>query len=113
MVVKKENLSSLGTVFASSLAAICCIGPAIALVTGASMGVLGSFMVLDPYRPWLLAVGAVMLSYSFFRLYVRKTACACEADFRARKVSRIIFWSAASLFLVALSYQRILFWVYG
>ncbi len=113
MAVKKENMSSLGTVFASSLAAICCIGPAIALVTGASMGVLGSFMVLDPYRPWLLAAGAVMLSYSFFRLYVRKTACACDADFRARRVSRIIFWSAASLFLVALSYQRVLFWFYG
>ena len=112
-IMKKENITSTGTLVASVLAAICCIGPAIALVTGASMGVLCSFMVLDPYRPWLLAAGAVMLAYSFFKLYVRKSACACEADFRARKVSRIIFWSAASLFLVALSYQRVLFWFYG
>lgn len=111
--MKKENITSTGTLVASILAAICCIGPAIALVTGASMGALGSLMILDPYRPWLLAAGAVMLSYSFFRLYVRKTACACETDFRARKVSRIIFWSAASLFLVALIYQRVLFWIYG
>jgi mercuric ion transport protein len=112
-VVKKENISSTGTLVASVLAAICCIGPAIALVTGASMGVLGSFMVLDPYRPWLLGAGGVMLGYSFFRLYVRKISCACEADFAALKVSRILFWSAATLFLIALSYQRVLFWIYG
>ena len=77
------------------------------------MGFLGVFMVLDPYRPWLLAAGAVMLGYSFFKLYVRKAACVCEADVRARRVSRILFWSAASLFLIALSYQRVLFWIYG
>jgi mercuric ion transport protein len=112
-VMKKENLSSAGTLIASILAAICCIGPAVALVTGASMGFLGSFMVLDPYRSWFLAAGFIMLGYSFFKLYVRKTACACEADRRARRVSRILFWSAASLFLVAVTYQRVLFWVYG
>ena len=56
--MKKENISSTGTLVASALAAICCIGPAIALVTGASMGVLGSLMILDPYRPWLLAAGS-------------------------------------------------------
>jgi len=111
--MKKENISSAGTLVASILAAICCIGPAIALVTGASMGALGSLMVLDPYRPWLLGAGGVMLGYSFFRLYVRKTTCACEADFTALTVSRVLFWSAASLFLVALSYQRVLFWIYG
>ena len=111
--MKKENISSAGTLVASILAAVCCIGPAIALVTGASMGVLGTFMVLDPYRPWLLGAGAVMLAYSFFKLYLRKSACACEADLRARRVARLLFWFAASLFLVALSYQQVLFWIYG
>ena len=111
--MKKENIFSTGTIVASALAAICCIGPAIALVTGASMGVLGSLMILDPYRPWLLAAGFLMLGYSFFKLYIRKSACACKADLRARRVARIIFWSAASLFLVALTYQRVLFWIYG
>jgi mercuric ion transport protein len=111
--MKKENISSTGTLFASALAAICCVGPAVALVTGASMGILGSLMVLDPYRPWLLGLAAIMLGYSFFRLFVRKTACACEADFRARKVSMMLFWSAVCLFTAALTYQQILNWVYG
>lgn len=110
---KSENISSAGTLAASILAAVCCIGPAVALVTGASMGFLGSFMVLDPYRPWLLGAGAVLLTYSFIKLYVRKSACACEADVRARKVSRVLFWSAASLFLIALTYQRVLLVIYG
>lgn len=113
MVVKKENLSSLGTGFASTLAGICCIGPAIALVTGGSVGFLGSFMVLDPYRPWFLAAGFLMLSYSFFRLYVRTGKCDCDADVRARRRSRIFFWVAASFFTVALTYQQVLLWVYG
>jgi len=77
------------------------------------MGILGSFMVLDPYRPWLLTAGGMMLGYSFFKLYVRKSVCTCEADLRTRRVSRVLFWSAASLFLVALTYQRVLFWLYG
>lgn len=111
--MNKENLSSAGTLIASALAGICCIGPAIALVTGASMGVLGTLMVLDPYRPWLLAAGGVMLGYSFEKLYVRKEACVCEADFKSRRASRVLFWLAAALFLVALTYQRVLIWVYG
>jgi mercuric ion transport protein len=112
-IVKKENISSAGTLVASILAAICCIGPAIALVTGASMGILGSLMVLDPYRPWLLAAGSMMLAYSFFKLYIRKASCACEADVKARRVSGILFWSAASLFIVALTYQKVLLLIYG
>ena len=83
------------------------------LVTGASIGILGSLMVLDSYRPWLLAAGSVMLTYSFFKLYIRKAACACEADVRARRVARILFWSAASLFIVALTYQKVLLLIYG
>ena len=111
--IKKENISSAGTLVASALAAICCIGPAIALVTGASMGILGSLMVLDPYRPWFLGVGFLMLGYSFSKLYIRAGNCACDADVRARRRSRILFWSAASLFTVALTYQQILNWIYG
>jgi len=113
MVVKKENMSSLGTGIASTLAGICCIGPAIALVTGGSMGFLGSFMVLDPYRPWFLAAGFLMLSYSFFRLYFRTGKCECDADVRARRRSRFFFWLAASFFTVALTYQWVLLRVYG
>jgi mercuric ion transport protein len=113
MAVKKENLSSFGTGFASTLAGICCIGPAIALVTGGTMGSLGFFMVLDPYRPWFLAAGAVMLSYSFFKLYVRTGKCECDADVRARRRSRVFFWVVASFYTVALTYQQVLLWVYG
>lgn len=111
--INRENISSTGSLVASILAAICCIGPAIALLTGTSMGILGSLMVLDPFRPWLLAAGSVMLGYSFFKLYIRKSSCACDADVRARKASRILFWSAAFLFLVALTYQTVLIWIYG
>ena len=113
MVVKKENLSIFGSGFASALAGVCCIGPAIALVTGGTMGSLGFFMVLDPYRPWFLGAGFLMLSYSFFRLYVRTGKCECDADIRARRRSRTLFWVVASFFTVALTYQWILLRVYG
>jgi len=113
LVVKKENLSIFGSGFVSALAGVCCIGPVVALVTGGTMGSLGFFMVLDPYRPWFLGAGFLMLSYSFFRLYVRTGNCECDADIRTRRRSRTFFWVVASFYTVALTYQWILLRVYG
>ena len=111
--MKRERFSGIGTILTSALAAVCCIGPAIAIVTGVSVGFLGGFMVLDPFRPYFLGAAALMLGYSFYRLYMKKTECACEADGRARRISRGIFWTGAMLFIVAASYQQVISRVYG
>lgn len=111
--MKKENFSSIGTIIISFLAASCCIGPAIFVVFGTSVGFLGTFAVFDPLRPYFLAAAAIMLGYSFWKLYLRKPDCDCEENNNAKKISRIILWIGIIMFLFALSFQKILLLIYG
>ena len=109
--MRKETVTSTGSVVTALLAASCCVGPAIFVVFGASIGFLGRLAVLAPLRPYFLAAAAVLLGYSFWRLYLKRTDCNCVADFRARRLARIIFWVGAGLTVFALVFARVLSWI--
>jgi hypothetical protein len=85
--MKNENISSMGTILASFLAASCCIGPAIFVIFGTSASFMSSLTFLEPLRPYLLRAAILLLGYSFWRLYLKKTDCSCKEDFRARKIT--------------------------
>jgi hypothetical protein len=74
---------------------------------------MGKLTVFAPFRPWFLAAAAAMLGFSFWKLYLKKADCNCEEDVRVKKIARIILWVGTSLFLIALSFQRVLLWIYG
>ena len=110
--MKKENVSSLGTVVAALLAASCCIGPAIFAVFGTSIGFLGKLTALDPLRPYLLAAAFAMFGYSFWKLYLRKSVpCDCEADRRSRRIARGIFWTGFAALVFAVLFPKITVWL--
>ena len=111
--MKKENISSMGSVAASVLAASCCIGPAIFVLFGASAGFMGKLSFFEPLRPYLLGVGFLMLGFSFWKLYVQKPDCSCEADVRTRKIARGIWWVGFGALVIAASFQQVLLWAYG
>lgn len=111
--MNKENISSLGTILASFLAASCCIGPAIFIVFGTSIGILGKLSFLEPIRPYLLGAGFFMLSFPFWKLYVRKPDCNCEADIRSRKIARGIWWLGFASLVFAATFQKAILLVYG
>jgi len=111
--MKKENVSSLGTIIASLLATSCCIGPAIFVVFGTSIGFMGKLAIFEPFRPYFLTAAAAMLGFSFWKLYLKKTACDCAEDVRAKKIARVILWVGILLFVFALSFQKILLLIYG
>lgn len=111
--MKKENISSIGTILASFLAASCCIGPAIFVVFGTSIGVLGKLSVMEAMRPYLLGTGFLMLSFPFWKLYVKKPDCKCEADVRSRRIARGIWWVGLGALVVVASFQKVLVWAYG
>ncbi len=111
--MKKESISSFGTILASLLAASSCIGPVIFIVFGTSVGFLGKLSFLMPLKPYLLAAAFLMLGYSFWKLYLKKTDCACVEDPRARKIARGIFWVAFVTLVFAASFQKVIVWVYG
>jgi mercuric ion transport protein len=113
--MKKENISSIGTVLTSLLAASCCIGPAVFVIFGASAGFLSKLSFLEPARPYLLGAAFLLLSYSYWKLYLKKEAiaCACDADVRTRKIARGIFWVGFGALLIAVSFQRVVVWFFG
>ncbi len=111
--MKLENASSLGTALVSFLAASCCIGPAIFVVFGTSVGFLGKFAFFSAFRIYFLGAGFLMLAFSFWKLYLRPRTCDCKEDFRARKIARGIWGLGFVLLIFAASFQRIILWLYA
>ena len=111
--MNKETASTLGTIMASLLSTACCIGPVVFVVFGTSIGIFGKLSFLEPVSPYLLGVGFVMLSYSFWRLYLKRADCNCREDMRARKIGRSIFWAGFVVFVFAVFFQKFILWIYG
>jgi mercuric ion transport protein len=111
--MKKENISSIGTVAAALLATSCCVGPAIFVVFGTSIGFLSKLAFMDVLRPYFLGVAFLMLGYSFWKLYLKKPDCPCPEELRPRRIARVIFWIGFVSLVVAFSFQKIVVWIYG
>lgn len=111
--MKKENISSIGAAITSLLATSCCIGPAIFVVFGTSIGFFGRLSFLGPLNPYLLGVAFLMLGYSFWKLYLKRSDCTCEEDVRVRRIARGVFWIGFLALVFALSFQRVIVWIYG
>lgn len=110
--MKNENISSMGTIFASFLAASCCIGPAIFVMFGTSASFMSNLTFLEPLRPYLLGAAILLLGFSFWKLYLKKQNCSCKEDFRARKIARGIFWVGTVAFVFSASFQSVLIHLY-
>lgn len=111
--IKKETMISLGAITAALLAAACCIGPVLFVVFGASFAFLGELSFMEKFRPYFLGMAGLMVGYSFWRLYIKKPDCACPADIRIRRISRIIFWVGLVAVLLAFLSKTIILWLYG
>jgi mercuric ion transport protein len=111
--MKIENISSIGTVAVTFLAASCCIGPAIFVVFGVSVGFLGKLAFLEKYRSVFMLAAAAMLSFSFWKLYLKKADCDCKEDERKRKIARGIFWVGVIAFVSAMFFPTMLLWLYA
>ncbi len=66
---------------AAVAASLCCITPVLAVLGGLG-GIASTFSWLDPLRPYLIGVTAVVLAYAFYNAYKPKkegdVECACE-----------------------------------
>jgi mercuric ion transport protein len=83
-------------------ASICCIGPIVLLALGISGAWIGSFGVLESYRPIFIGLTLFFLGFAFYRLYSAPRTCApgsdC-ADRRTLKNRQLSFWIVALLAL--------------
>lgn len=103
--MRKEVVSSLGSLFPSFLVSTCCLGPTLYVLFGMSMGGLSIFAPLEPYRPVFMFAALVLLGYAFYHLYIRPPQFDCVENGRsALKTSRFLFWAVGMVFVAAVLY---------
>ncbi len=100
--MRKEVISSLGSLVPAFLVSTCCLGPTLYVLFGVSVGGLSIFTPLEPYRPAFMLVALGLLGYAFHHLYIRPPQFDCvEGGRSALRTSRLVFWIASLVFVVA------------
>ncbi len=96
------SLTGLGAAITAAAASLCCIGPAVVSIAGVG-GALAAAR-LQPYRPILIVASLLLIGMGIWFAYRPAAAsdlgAACPS--RAGRISRIVVWVAATLWLVAL-----------
>jgi len=107
--MRKELVSSLGSLVPSFLLSTCCLGPTLYVFFGVSVGGLGVFAPLEPYRPFFMLAAVGPLGYAFYHLYIRPPQFDCVENGRsALKTSRFFFWAASFVLVIAALYPVVL-----
>ncbi len=110
---KKQKLSFAGIVVSALLAISCCVGPAVFLLTGASISFLGSLAFLAPFKPYFLASGGIFLGIAVWTTFIKKIKCACPADHKKRRLAQILTITGLLLFVVSLFFTQIITFFVG
>ena len=66
-LVTGSALGAIGSSVTAAFAALCCVGPVVLAVIGASGAVAAAS--LEPYRPYLLGMALALLGYGYWRSY--------------------------------------------
>ncbi len=91
---------AVGISAVASFIGLCCIGPWAVVLFGVSGAV--TMARFAPFRPYILAVAAVMLAWAFWRVYRPQPVCAdgsCPAGPSTRL--KVMLWVAAAMVVLA------------
>jgi mercuric ion transport protein len=110
---RRQSISITGIVLSSLLAVTCCIGPAVLLLTGASISFLGQLSFLEPFRPYFLSAGAVFLLIAFWTTFVKKKTCSCPADHRKVLIAQILTVGGLLLLIISVFFTQIVIFIVG
>jgi mercuric ion transport protein len=108
------NHKGFAALFAGGLAAIlsstCCLGPLILISLGFSGAWIGNLTVLEPYRPIFIVAALLALFFAgrpiFHPVHACKPGEVCALP-RTRRFYQFMFWSSATLVLVAIVYPYV------
>jgi copper chaperone CopZ len=103
--MEKTNMSAVGSVVTAVVASLCCIGPVVVALIG--VGSIGAFSVFESYRPYLIAMTAILLGVAFYLTY-RKREVRCEDGTckveSAGKWNKAAVWVATFLATMAITF---------
>ncbi len=96
---------------AAILASTCCLGPLLLVAVGFSGAWIGNLTVLEPYRPIFIGAALVALFLAYRSIFRPARACnpgeVCAVP-HVKKAYKIIFWTVATLVVVAIAFPYIL-----
>jgi hypothetical protein len=75
---------------AAVMSALSCMACCLPLGFAAAAGLAGVGVVLEPLRPWLMSISAVLLVFGMWQLYRRPKVCRPRS-----RASLIVFWTSA------------------
>lgn len=108
---RRSGWQLVGILVGALVASVCCLGPLVLVLLGATGAWIGGLAGLEPLRPLLMAATAGLLGLAFYREYRRPAAEACEpgaacAVPAARRGARVALWvvALAAVTLLALPY---------
>jgi mercuric ion transport protein len=93
------------------LASTCCLGPLILVALGLSGAWIGNLTLLEPYRPFFIAVALVALFFAGRSIFRPGRACqpgAVCAVPRTRHIYKLLFVAVSVLVLIALVFPYVL-----
>jgi mercuric ion transport protein len=91
-------LGAAGAAIAALFGTLCCAGSAVVALLGAG-GALAAAR-LEPYRPYLLGAGVVMLAFGFWRAY-RPAAAGRACSVKTGRLVRVMLWCSALLLIAS------------
>ncbi|HAS24738.1 MAG TPA: hypothetical protein DCR64_04075 [Vibrio sp.] len=79
---------------------LCCVGPFMITLVGVSGAIfIASF---EPYRIYIIAVAAVLLAFSFWRVYRKTDNCATgTCQVRSQKKAKIMLWMSTAMVVIS------------
>lgn len=91
---------------AAILASACCIGPLVLVLLGFGGAWMSHLQVLEPYRPFILALAIIFMVLAYRKIWRPVAACAPDtlcAVPRTQTMYKALFWLVALLVIVSIS----------
>jgi len=116
---REERFARAGmaaSVLAAVGASVCCIGPVVAAMFGATS--LAALVKYEPLRPLFAVVTIGFLGVAFYMTYRRRPAEECAPDSICTtrgvdRVNRFMLWIAAAVAVVVLTFPTWSGWILG
>ncbi len=98
-------LGPVGAIISAILASLCCVGPFVLVMLGASGAWIGSLRAFEPYGPLFILLAISLLGAGFYKVY-KKPVEVCElgsicASPQTKGIGKVVLW-AATIFVVFL-----------
>lgn len=113
-IKKSDSKIGIAGILTATAASLCCITPVLALISGTS-GIASAFSWMEPYRPYLIGLTIVVLSFAWYqKLKPKKVEIDCECEegqpsFWQSKTFLGIVTVLALLLMAFPSYSKIFF----